>query len=83
MCLAPQAEWQTQAESTFQMISVLQDRLESTRTKLQQQDSMVEQLQADLQLSVGEIQYWKDQRVQEADKLQQVLVRGTVYGIFR
>lgn len=65
------------------MISVLQDRLESTRTKLQQQDSMVEQLQADLQLSVGEIQYWKDQRVQEADKLQQVLVRGTVYGIFR
>ena len=67
-----QGEWQTEAESTFQVIAVLQDRLESVRAQLLQEQSTVEQLQVDLQSSVGEIQHWKEQRRQEADKLQQV-----------
>ena len=67
-----QLEWQKQVESSSQTISVLQDRLEASRTQLQQQDSIVEQLQADLQVSVGEIQFWKEQQVQEADKFKQV-----------
>ena len=67
-----QLEWQRQAESSSQTISVLQDRLEATRTQLQEQDGIVEQVQADLQVSVGEIQFWKEQQTQEADKFKQV-----------
>jgi chromosome segregation ATPase len=65
-------EWQRQAESSSQTISVLQDRLEATRTQLQEQDGIVEQVQADLQVSVGEIQFWKEQQTQEADKFKQL-----------
>lgn len=65
-------EWQSQAEAASQTIGVLQDRLDATRTQLQQQDSMMEQLQADLQVSVGEIQFWKEQQVQAEEKFQQV-----------
>ena len=53
-------------------ISVLQDKLGACRTQLKQQDGMVEQLQADLQMSVGEIQFWKEQQVQEAGKFKKV-----------
>ena len=67
-----QLEWQSQAEASSQTVAVLQDRLKSNRTQLQQQDSIVEQLQADLQVSVGEIQFWKDQRTQDAEKLKRV-----------
>ena len=41
----------------------------------------MEQLQADLQMSVGEIQFWKEQQMQEAEKFKQVYmyVCMTVY----
>ena len=69
-----QLEWQAQAEMYSQTIGVLQDKLESSRTQLKQQDSIVEQLQADLQMSVGEIQFWKEQQAQESVKFKQVTV---------
>ena len=65
-------EWQTQADTYSHTISVLQDKLDACRTQLRQQDGMVEQLQADLQMSLGEIQFWKEQQSQEAGKFQQV-----------
>ena len=67
-----QLEWQSQAETYSRTIDVLQDKLDASRTQLKQQDSLVEQLQSDLQMSVGEIQFWKEQRTQEAAKLKQV-----------
>ena len=70
-----QLEWQSQAETASQTIAVLQDRLDASRTQLKQQDSIAEQLQADLQVSVGEIQFWKEQRTQETDKFKQVLYK--------
>jgi chromosome segregation ATPase len=67
-------EWQAQAEVYTHTISVLQDKLGACRTQLKQQDGMVEQLQADLQMSVGEIQFWKEQQVQEAGKFKKLCV---------
>ena len=53
-------------------MTVLQDRLDAIKKELQQQDTVIEQLQSDLQISVGEIQFWKEQNTREADKLQKV-----------
>ena len=54
------------------MVSVLQERLESTRSQLYDQDKLVEQLRSDLQVAAEEMQYWKEQRTQDMEKLEQV-----------
>ena len=54
------------------MVSVLQERLESTRSQLYDQDKLVEQLRSDLQVAAEELQYWKEQRTQDLEKLEQV-----------
>ena len=53
-------------------MSVLQERLESTRSQLYDQDKLVEQLRSDLQVAAEELQYWKEQRTQDMEKLEQV-----------
>ena len=53
-------------------MSVLQERLESTRSQLYDQDKLVGQLRSDLQVAAEELQYWKEQRTQDMEKLDQV-----------
>lgn len=67
-----QLDWQGRLEASERMVSVLQERLESTRTQLYDQDQLVEQLRSDLQVTVEELQYWKEQRSQDLEKLEQV-----------
>jgi hypothetical protein len=57
------------------MVSVLQERLESTRSQLYDQDKLVEQLTSDLQVAAEELQHWKEQRTQDLGKLEQVKSR--------
>ena len=67
-----QLDWQGRLEASERMVSVLQERLESTRSQLYDQDQLVEQLRADLQVTAEELQYWKEQRSQDLEKLEQV-----------
>ena len=67
-----QLDWQGRLEASERMVSVLQERLESTRTQLYDQDQLVEQLRSDLQVTAEELQYWKEQRSQDLEKLEQV-----------
>ena len=65
-------DWQGRLEASERMVSVLQERLESTRSQLYDQDKLVEQLRSDLQVAAEELQYWKEQRTQDLEKLEQV-----------
>ena len=67
-----QLDWQGRLEASERMVSVLQERLENTRSQLYDQDQLVEQLRADLQVTAEELQYWKEQRSQDLEKLEQV-----------
>lgn len=67
-----QLDWQGRLEASERMVSVLQERLESTRSQLYDQDKLVEQLRSDLQVAAEELQYWKEQRTQDLEKLEQV-----------
>ena len=58
------------------MVSVLQERLESTRSQLHDQDKLMGQLRSDLQVAAEELQYWKEQRTQDIEKIDQVNVCG-------
>ena len=53
-------------------MSVLHERLESTRSQLYDQDKLVEGLRSDLQLTSEELHYWKDQRTQDLEKFKRV-----------
>ena len=51
---------------------MLQERLESTRFQLHQEERKVGQLQVDLQAAAEELQFWREQRTHHVEKLDQV-----------
>ena len=69
-----QLDWKERLESSERMVSVLQERLEATRSQLYDQDKLVSQLRSDLQVDAEELTYWKEQRGQDMEKLEQVSV---------
>lgn len=74
-----QLDWQGRLEASERMVSVLQERLESTRSQLYDQDKLVEQLRSDLQVAAEELRYWKEQRTQDLEKLEQVYIFGVQF----
>ena len=73
LCI-PQLDWKERLEASERMVSVLQERLETTRSQLYDQDKLVGQLRSDLQVDAEELHYWKEQRGQDMEKLEQVSV---------
>lgn len=67
-----QLDWKERLEASERMVSVLHERLESTRSQLYDQDKLVGQLRSDLQVAAEELQYWKEQRSQDMEKIEQV-----------
>ncbi len=53
-------------------MSVIQERLESTRSQLHDQEILNGQLNSDLSLTIEELVFWKDQKLQDVEKLDQV-----------
>lgn len=70
-----QFEWQERCESSERMVAVLQERLDSTRSQLHKQERMTGQLTSDLKVTMEELIFWKDQKLQDVDKLDQVELR--------
>jgi len=56
------------------MVAVLQDRLDSTRSQLQEQERANGQMNSDLKMITDELMFWKDQKLQDVDKLDQVCI---------
>lgn len=73
-CVTPfvQLEWQRRCESSEKIIEVLQDRLESARRQLQDQDVLKEQLQTELKIVAEELQIIRTQREQDLEKIDKV-----------
>ncbi len=67
-----QTEWQERSESSERLVSVLQERLDSTRSQLHDQERLNGQLNSDLSLTTEELVFWKDQKLQDVEKLDQV-----------
>ena len=67
-----QLDWKETVEASERMVLVLQGRLESTRSQLYDQDKLVGQLRSDLQVAAEELHYWKEQRTQDIEKIEQV-----------
>ena len=58
--------------SAERVSSVLQESLEGARAQLRQRDSLVGQLQADLQATGEELHFLKEQRMQDMERMDQV-----------
>ena len=69
-----QVDCKERLEASERMVSVLQERLEVTRSQLYDQDKLLGQLRSDLQVAAEELRYWKEQRSQDIEKIEQVHV---------
>ena len=58
--------------SAERVSSVLQESLEGARAQLRQRDSLVGELQADLQATSEELHFLKEQRMQDMERMDQV-----------
>lgn len=54
------------------MVTMLQERLDSTRSQLHEQERLTGQLTSDLKVTTEELLFWKDQKLQDVEKLDQV-----------
>ena len=51
---------------------MLQERLDTSRSHLHEQERLNGQLTSDLKMTIDELLFWKDQKLQDVDKLDQV-----------